>query len=392
MPYFMDIHRELGPITPADIDAAHLKDLEVQDRYGVRYRKYWLNQDSGTAYCLMEGPDREACEAVHAEAHGLLADDIIPVDPDLVDAFLGTGRETPLGGALLPDGTRDPAFRVLLLTRVENLADVSTRTGDEAAAGLLETHNGLVRAALQRCGGREVRETGEGLLSSFATASDAIRCAVAVQREAVRRSERDPHLAPRIGIALAAGEPVQKADGLFGASVNLAHRISERADPGEILVSDAVRELALGRGYRFLDRGSTRLRGFAEPARLYAIEWRDEADSATEVREAASSVGVPAADLRRRASASVDRIGAFVKELRRRRVFRVAAVYLAVAFVVLQVAQLTFGPLGIPGWAYNLVLVLAILCFPLAVVVAWAFELAPGGQIRPQSGPLEPQE
>lgn len=72
-------------------------------------------------------------------------------------------------------------------------------------------------------------------------------------------------------------------------------------------------------------------------------------------------------------------------DLRRREVFRVAAVYLAATFVVLQVASLTIGPLGIPAWTYHLVLVLAILCFPLAVVVAWAFEIAPGGEIRPQS-------
>lgn len=385
MPYYMDIHRGLGPVTPTELDAAHLKDLEVQDRYGVRYRKYWLNQDTGTAYCLMEGPDREACEAVHAEAHGLVADAIIPVEPELVDAFLGTGKETPIGGALLPDGCRDTAFRVLLVTRVENLTEVSTRAGDEAAAGVLEAHHGLVRTALESCGGREVRDTGEGVLASFVSASDAVRCAVAVQRAADRRSERDPGRAPRIGIALTAGEPVEKADGLFGVSVSLAHRISERAGPGEILVTDAVRSLSLGRGYRFRDRGPVRLRDFAEPLPLFAIEWAEEAPVSAEAVTGASPAVPRDVDLPRRVSSSVGRLGALARELRRRKVFRVAAVYLAAAFVVLQVASLTIGPLGIPAWTYNLVLVLAILCFPLAVVVAWAFELAPGGEIRPQS-------
>lgn len=76
----------------------------------------------------------------------------------------------------------------------------------------------------------------------------------------------------------------------------------------------------------------------------------------------------------------------FLEELKRRHVFRVLAVYAAVAFVVLQVASLTFAPLHLPPWTLTLVVVLAILGFPVAAVLAWAFETTPEGVRRTAGG------
>jgi TolB-like protein/tetratricopeptide (TPR) repeat protein len=75
-------------------------------------------------------------------------------------------------------------------------------------------------------------------------------------------------------------------------------------------------------------------------------------------------------------------IGAFARELRRRHVFKVAVVYGAVAFILVQVADLVFAPLGLPDWTYTLVVVLAIMGFPLALILAWAFDLTPEGVQR----------
>jgi hypothetical protein len=79
MPLFMDIHENVEGLTAAGIAAAHAKDLEVQGKRGVRYVKYWYDEASGTAFCLVEAPSREAAAAVHREAHGLVADRIIEV-------------------------------------------------------------------------------------------------------------------------------------------------------------------------------------------------------------------------------------------------------------------------------------------------------------------------
>jgi hypothetical protein len=79
MPLYMDIHRNVEGLTPEAVAEAHKKDLEVQDEYGVKYHRYWYNDETGEVFCLAEAPSKEAAEAVHREAHGLTADEIIEV-------------------------------------------------------------------------------------------------------------------------------------------------------------------------------------------------------------------------------------------------------------------------------------------------------------------------
>ena len=79
MPKYMDIHKGVDRLTAEAVAGAHQKDLEVQKKYGVKYLKYWFNETDGTVFCLCEAPNKEAAEAVHREAHGLVADEIIEV-------------------------------------------------------------------------------------------------------------------------------------------------------------------------------------------------------------------------------------------------------------------------------------------------------------------------
>ena len=80
MPLFMDVHQQLPEgATEADVAAAHAKDLETQERYGVSYQRYWVDEQDGKAFCLVEAPDAEAAATVHREAHGLVADEIYRV-------------------------------------------------------------------------------------------------------------------------------------------------------------------------------------------------------------------------------------------------------------------------------------------------------------------------
>jgi hypothetical protein len=79
MPLFMDVHNHVEGLTADAVKGAHARDLEVQDKHGVDYKSYWFDENSGKVFCLVEAPDAESAAAVHREAHGLLADDIIPV-------------------------------------------------------------------------------------------------------------------------------------------------------------------------------------------------------------------------------------------------------------------------------------------------------------------------
>jgi hypothetical protein len=79
MPLFMDVHNNVEGLTAEAVADAHKRDLETQDKHGVNYRQYWFNEGEGRVYCLVEAPSKEAAEAVHREAHGLVADDIVEV-------------------------------------------------------------------------------------------------------------------------------------------------------------------------------------------------------------------------------------------------------------------------------------------------------------------------
>ena len=79
MALFMDVHRIEGGVKSADVEQAHQADLQTQEKYGVDYRRYWVDEGSGHIFCLVEAPDAETAATVHREAHGLVADAIYPV-------------------------------------------------------------------------------------------------------------------------------------------------------------------------------------------------------------------------------------------------------------------------------------------------------------------------
>ena len=80
MPLFMDVHTLEGGVSAKDVADAHQKDLETQDRHGAKALKYWFNEENGEVFCLFDAPNAEAAEAVHREAHGLIADEIVQVE------------------------------------------------------------------------------------------------------------------------------------------------------------------------------------------------------------------------------------------------------------------------------------------------------------------------
>jgi hypothetical protein len=79
MPLYMDIHHHVEGLTGEAVAGAHQSDLEVQTKYGVKYQRYWFDEATGKVFCLVEAPNKEAAEAVHREAHGLVAEEIIEV-------------------------------------------------------------------------------------------------------------------------------------------------------------------------------------------------------------------------------------------------------------------------------------------------------------------------
>jgi len=273
----MDIHKLHGE-TPEDIAKAHEADIAAQRKYGVEYRRYWVNHDCGKLFCLVDAPNAEAATQVHREAHGFVAEKIIEVEPDLAEGFLGGGDVNSAGAALLPGGTpdaRDPGIRTVLFTDIVDSTSLTQSLGDEVAMELLRVHDKVVRDALAASSGREVKHTGDGIMASFISAAAAVRCATQIQRELARREKSEHQIKVRIGGA--AGEPVEHGNDIFGSTVQLASRLCSHAKPEQILVSNVVAELCIGKGLLFQPLGEVSLKGFDRPVQVHAVEWPSEA-------------------------------------------------------------------------------------------------------------------
>ncbi len=271
MPIFMDLHRDLGDVTEDDIRAAHQRDLEVQGEYGVRFLTFWFNQPDGRAFCLVEAPDAESAVACHKASHGLVPHEMIEVERPTIDQFMGDWEASSPDIARIagPGSGVDSGLRSIMFTDLEGSTAVSSREGDARALEIIERHDTIVRTALAAADGREVKHTGDGILACFNHISRAVDCAVAIQRAFAEIGDDRPGGRVRIGIS--AGEPVDRDDDLYGAVVNLAARICGHAEPGQILVSAAVKELAVGKSLGFIDRGPIALKGFEDPVRLYQV-------------------------------------------------------------------------------------------------------------------------
>jgi Nickel responsive protein SCO4226-like len=79
MPLFMDVHEIAGGVAMDDVAKAHLADLRAQGAYDVRYLRYWVDEENGRVFCLVEAPSAKAAADVHREAHGLVADHVYQV-------------------------------------------------------------------------------------------------------------------------------------------------------------------------------------------------------------------------------------------------------------------------------------------------------------------------
>jgi class 3 adenylate cyclase len=267
----MDRH-DLRGLTAHDVAEAHRRDTEVQDRHGVKYLAYWFDESAGAGFCLVNAPDPATAEQVHREAHGEIANAIIPVDLAAVEAFLGRindPRAAP--GASAP--AIDVGLRAVMFTDIVGSTEMTARLGDSAALELARTHDALVRRGLEAHGGREIKHTGDGIMASFDKALNSVRAAADIQRRfAAYNLDASETLSVRIGID--AGEPVEDHNDLFGATVQLAARLCSEAEANGIIVSGFARKLCEEDAERFVPLGERRFKGFADKAQVFRFEWR----------------------------------------------------------------------------------------------------------------------
>ena len=270
MPTFMDRHNAPG-VNQEAMAEAHRLDLEVQERYDVRFLAYWFDPQRELAFCLANAPNAEAMKQVHAASHGAIPSDIREVDLQEVVAFLGRATEPDSGDPAAKDFRPDSAFRAILFTDMIDSTPLTLHLGDAGAVELLERHDRAIAAAIAPHGGRIVKHTGDGSMISFDDVDSALHASIRIQNDVSALHEL---LSIRVGIN--AGNPIERGDDLFGMTVQLTARVCEHAEAGQILVSGILHELCSDSGFadRFIDRGRIQMKGFQSALQVYELDWR----------------------------------------------------------------------------------------------------------------------
>ena len=214
-------------------------------------------------------------QRIHEEAHGNVPNEIIDVDPSLVEAFLGRVQD-PTAVDSSEKVAIDSAFRAIMFTDLKDSTVMTTHLGDAKALHLLRIHNAMTRNALRNHHGNEIKHTGDGMMSSFVSVSDAVGCAAAIQNAFETHNEANADEALYLRIGISAGEPIEEHGDLFGTAVQLAARLCAHAEPSQILVAQVVRDLCQGKTVSFSDSGEITPNGFDEAVRVYKVEWREE--------------------------------------------------------------------------------------------------------------------
>ncbi|PKU26371.1 adenylate/guanylate cyclase domain-containing protein [Telmatospirillum siberiense] len=168
----------------------------------------------------------------------------------------------------------------VLFTDMVGSTDLTQTRGDHAAQDVVRRHNSIVRTALAEYAGKEIKHTGDGIMASFASASNAIEAAIVIQRACAAHNDMRPELPLHLRIGLNAGEPIEEEDDLFGTTVQLSARVCAKAETDEILCTNVVRELSAGKDLTFVAKGMQELKGFKETVPVYEVLWKPSVEAA----------------------------------------------------------------------------------------------------------------
>ncbi|RKN82289.1 nickel-binding protein [Ulvibacterium marinum] len=240
MPIYMDSHIVPG-VEAKHAAEAHKKDLGVQNDFGCRNMTYWIDEDRGRVFCLIDAPNEEAVRAMHDHAHGLVPHEIIPVNSKVVEAFLGRIDDPETYFDPSEPGLEifnDPAFRVILVIKIMDAGLLRHNLGHDRSKKLFSLYYDTVKEQIEKHEGSEVEMKGEAFVISFASVSMGVECAQAIQKAM--------HVAAdlvNLRMGLHAGLPVDQSDVLFGKTVKLAQYLCALDTENRITMSSIVSEL-----------------------------------------------------------------------------------------------------------------------------------------------------
>jgi len=244
MPLFMDIHL-VGEVSVEETRKAHLADLAVQEKYGVKYHQYWFNEEAGAIYCLMEGPDKESCAATHKEANGITACQIIEVEGGMYDLFIGENQKLDHGLVRRENGKIDTGYRYILTLDII----AKTKSSETIKFSQLKLPSEPKKKALQliaEYSGKEVRTNGyDNIVAVFEVPEKALKCAREIQKEFLNRKDNScPEMVEiMFTMGISVGQPLTETEGFFVEAIRTSRRLCFIAGENEIIASMLFNEL-----------------------------------------------------------------------------------------------------------------------------------------------------
>lgn len=237
MPIYMDSHIVPG-VEAEHVAAQHKRDLGVQDQFGCRNMTYWVDEDRGRVFCLIDAPNEEAVRQMHDHAHGDIPHEIITVNSKVVEAFLG--RISDPDAHFHPGNPylkiiNDPAFRIIMVAKIRDMGLLIHGLGKKKAKKLATLYFETLKKQIFEHEGSEVEIGEDAFVVSFTSVSQAVDCALAVQKAL--------HFAMEplgLQMALHAGLPVDTSAHLFGKTVSLAGYLCSIAEEKRIVLSSVV--------------------------------------------------------------------------------------------------------------------------------------------------------
>jgi AraC-like DNA-binding protein len=247
MPLYMDCHDTPG-IKIEEAEKAHLKDLAVQEKYGVKYISYWVNEESGKVFCLMKAPNKEAIHKTHLLANGIETCNIVEVEGGLYSAFMGKDLMDRDDLVVNENGTPDSGYRFILnldiiaVTRLSDFIDFDElklpRKPLEAAERFILNNNGNVVNQLSY----------DRVIAVFKTPESCLLCAKEIQEEFISHqfqySSNEWNF--RFTMGLCIGEPVSKTDDqIFQKALNQSLWYCKIAENGKIVLPIEFQEISV---------------------------------------------------------------------------------------------------------------------------------------------------
>lgn len=236
----MDRNDVSESVNAENVAQLHKEDLKIQEQFGCRGLTYWYDDIKKIAFCLIEAPDKDSIHKMHSSAHGEVPNQIIEVDENIVESFLGRIEDPQSSSSTDLNIINDPAQRTLMVVRYKTLSLNGIRIS-KSGANMKQTIK-IIGNLLNKFGGRLIEYSNGYLLISFKSACNAVECAFEIENVFNDKIASLFNLNVHVKMGLATGMPVEANKTFFEDTINMADRLCF-IDKTSIIMTSEVENL-----------------------------------------------------------------------------------------------------------------------------------------------------